>query len=112
MSLTFDTAIYVWGGASAVTGIAWIVNLVAFSRMLPVLRSEHPSAFQMLGHPRLFASSALRSRFLMYRFLLFGEYKELENRRLNIIAGTCRVMYFIMIPAMGLMVVLLFLRWG
>ena len=86
-----------------------ILGAIAGSRLLNVLRQDHPDVWMKLGSPTLLMNNSIRNNLLVNAFLRKREYLSLDNENLTHACKTVKLISRIYIPIFCVLVILFLL---
>lgn len=105
------TLVYVFYGAlllSLPVGLAYVISV---GRLFARLRNGHPATYRNLGEPS-FLNSSLGNSIRTLKFVIFGEYKSLQDSRVNTLASLARALFIFSLALYCFCAVVLTFYWG
>ena len=85
-----DTVQVVWFSVLFAAIVAWF-GLAA--RMFRLLRQNHREVYESLGSPSLLLNNSIRNGWLSLRFLMRGDYRDVNDDRVRKLGNVMRVFF-------------------
>lgn len=85
-----DTVEIVWFSVLFAAILAWFALA---ARMFRLLRQDHREVYESLGSPSLVLNNSVRNGWLSLRFLMSGDYREVNDHRVRRLGDVMRVFF-------------------
>lgn len=72
-----------------------IIGFITVDYLFKLIKKNYPAKYKELGEPSLFYNNSIKNNLLFFKFIFFGDYKNLDNRRINSISNFLRIFFVI-----------------